>query len=201
MMKRIMTTRAAAVAFAASALFAAPALADPVKKSHKANQTERHASAAVQFDIGDGLSVTLANDNWGLASHNGHYGYGYGNNRYNGYNNRQRLKKLRRRAIRSCSEAVKYAAHQRGFRRVYLEDVERVKQIGPQGFLIRAEFEFEGRRRDFDREITCEVRRGRVVDIDNLPRARGHRGGNDGYHDGYGPRGNDHLKGGNRQNY
>ena len=198
MMKRIMTPRAAAVAFAASALVAAPALADPGHgKKHDYNK--RHVSGALQVDIGNGLSVTLANGKWSHGYH-GYRGYKPYGSRHYGYQDRYRVKQLRREAIHLCKRAVKREVYDRGFRGAYLEEVERVRQIGPRGFVVRAEFEFEGRRRDFDRDVTCTVRRGRVVDIDNLPRPRGYRNSNYGYrHDGY--RGNDHLKGGHRRNY
>ena len=194
MMKRIMTPRAAAVAFAASALVATPALADP-SHGKKHNHDQRHVSGALQVDIGNGLSVTLANGGWD------HGYYGQRGSRHYGYQDRRRLKELRREAIRACKRAVRYESRNRGFRRVYLDDVERVRQIGPRGFVVRAEFEFEGRRRDFERDVTCTVRRGRVVDISNLPRSRGNRNRGYGYnnygHNGYGYYGNDHLKGGN----
>ena len=198
MMKRIMTPRAAAVAFAASALVATPALADPGKGS-KHTHNKPLINGALQVDIGDGLSLTLANGGWD------HGYYGHRGQRHYGNQDRRRLKQLRREAIRACKRAVRYEARDRGFRRVFLDDVERVRQIGPRGFVVRAEFEFEGRRRDFERDVTCTVRRGRVVDIDNLPRGRGnrHRGygnnnygyNNHGYND-YGYHNNEHLRGG-----
>ncbi len=200
MIKRIMTPRAAAVAFAASALVAMPALADPgYGKQHK---HKPNVSGALQVDIGNGLSVTLANGEWNHSyrGHRGHGHYGHRGHGYYGYQDRRRTKELRREAIQACKKAVRWEARDRGFRRAYFEDVERVRQIGPRGFVVRAEFEFEGRRRDFDRDVTCTVRRGRVVNIDNLPRPRGYRQSGYGYHhNNYG--GNDHLKGGKRRNY
>ena len=132
-----------------------------------------------------------------------------GNHNY-GYQDRYRTRELRRDAIRACERAVRYESQSLGFHRVRLDDVERVRQIGPRGFVISAEFEFEGRRRDFERDVSCTVRRGRVVDIDNLPRRRGYRSSgynynnygynnygynNYGYSD-YGYSGNEHLRGG-----
>ena len=208
-MKRIMTPRAAAVAFAASALVAAPALADPGKGA-KHDHNKRHASSALHLDVGNGLSVTLANGDWALG-HNGRYGH-RGGHGYGSYGNRSwyQTRQLRRDAVRACAEAVRRTSNRAGFRRVYLDDVEGIRQIGPYGFKVRAEFEFEGRRRDFERDVTCTVRRGNVVNIDNMPERRGYYGygyGNQGY--GYpgrdyrndGHRGNDHLKGGQHRGY
>lgn len=185
-MKRIMTPRVATVAFAASALAAAPALADP-SYGHKHDYKMSDVSAAVHLNVGNGLGITLANGGW--AHHHGgwHGNRGYNRNRgYQGYQDRYHIRELRREAIRLCKQAVKYESYNSGFRNVYLDDVERVEQIGPRGFKIRAEFEFEGRRRDFDKDVTCTVRRGRVVHLDNLPRPRGYRRA------GYGQRGNDY---------
>ena len=197
MIKCIMTPRAAAVAFAASALFAAPALADPVTQ-HKPAKGGKAAS--VQFNFGNGVELSYASGDWALNHYHGYYGNrGYRNR---DYNQRYRQQRLRKDAIQACRRAVKYEARNRGFRRAYFEGVERVRQIGPRGFLVRAEFEFEGRRRDFDRDVTCEVRRGRVVDINNLPRPRVNRNGGYGYNynhprsNDHGYHNNDHLRGG-----
>lgn len=183
MMKRIMTPRAAAVAFAASALAIAPAVADP---GHGQKYHTHGTSADLHLNFGNGLAVSLNGGNVALRNHHSSYRYHDSRYRHSGYDrryDRYHTKRLRREAIRACSDAVKYAARDRGFRRVHIDDVEGVRQIGPEGFRIRAEFEFEGRRRDFERDVTCTVRRGRVVDIDNLPRPRGYR--HSGYRGGY----------------
>jgi len=197
MINRIINPRVAAVAFAASALIAAPAIADP---SHKRANTG--SSASVHLNLGNGLAVSYASGDLALRHHHGSYSNrGYHTGQY-GYRNQ--TKQLRKQAIRACRQAVRQEARYLGFDRAKFEEVERVRQVGPRGFIVRAEFEFEGRRRDFDRDVTCEVRRGHVVDINNLPRPRGYRNSgyrNDGYR-GYGYHSNDQLKGGDqRRNY
>lgn len=181
MMKRIMTPRAAAVAFAASALFAAPAVADQGRYSN--DYSKRGATTAVHFGLGNGVSLTLANGNLALRNHHSSFsnrGFGYNTN-YS-YNRRgQNSRRLRQNAVRACARAVNYKGEYLGFRDVDLEDVERIQQIGRNSFRIRAEFEFENRRRDFDRDVFCTVRNGQVVDIDGLPSNFNSRGYNSGY--------------------
>ena len=193
MINRIMNSRAAAVAFAASALIVAPAFAD---SGHKRVHAKNGSAVSVKVNLGSGVALKFANGNVALRNHHGSNSrLAYNNSRFNnGRNTRQ----LRRNAIEACRQAVKYESRDFGFRRVYLDDVERVRQIGPNGFLVRAEFEFEGPRRDFERDVTCEVRRGRVVDIDNLPRRIASRRGNNNQ---YGFSNNDFQRGGSRQNY
>lgn len=145
MINRIMTPRAAAVAFAASALFAAPALAE----TRQDKKPSRHVS---------GIQITIGN------------GHGLTNVRGNTQRGLTGNKRLQRRAVQACSQAVAYKAQARGYRRANLDYVQRVRQVGPNGFLVRAEFDFKGNRRHFERDITCTVRRGQVVDIQNLPR-------------------------------
>ena len=178
-MKRIMTPRAAAVAFAASALVATPALADP-GKGYQNDHGKRHTSTAVQFDIGNGLAITLASQDWAHGSHRRYSPYGY---RTAGPPDRYRTMQLRREAVRLCAQAVRARSYRNGFRHVELEDVERIQQFGPAGFTVRAEFEFEGYRRDFDKDVTCTVRRGSVVDIYDLPRPPGHHSSARGHRD------------------
>lgn len=145
-MNRIMTTRVAAVALAASALIAAPAFADRAKP---------RASAAVTVDVGRHASVTLTSG----RVHNAHH---RGGGRY--YNDRE----LRRDAVRQCRRAIRNEGYSRGFRDVDFDD-RRVRQVGPRGFVVRFETEFEGRRREFERDVRCEVRRGRIVALDGVP--------------------------------
>lgn len=172
-MKRIMKPRAAALALAAPLLFAAPALAD-----HQSSNKGVSGSVAVQTDRG---SVKLNIDKRGYGSigysTNRHYGYHdrhYGPDRYHGDDRR-----ARRRAIRACRAAIRDEAYHIGFRDVDFERGRYVEQIGPRGFRVTFnEVEFEGRRRDFDRQVTCIVRRGdRVKDIRGIP-VPGRRGYN-----------------------
>jgi len=175
-----MTPRVAAVAFAASALIAAPAFADHGKPKVR-------TSAAVSVDLG-GAQITLAGGEL-FTSYRG-YGYnrGYrGNRGYgNGHDNRRFERQKRRTAVRACRAAVERQGYRIGFRDVDYEGTERIRKIGPNGYIVRAEFEFESRRRDFEKDVVCEVRQGRVVDIDGLPH-RGRRGhGNSSYMTNYG---------------
>ena len=210
-----MTSRAAAVAFAASALAAAPAMADPAKGQYS-NPGGQGIFSAVETDIDDELSFAFAEIDFALGTtswlSNSSY-YGNRNTRYgrHGYQDRYHTRRLTREAVELCKCAVEEEGYRQGFRSVHLDDVENIRQIGPRGFVIRAEFEFDGRRRDFERDVTCTIRRGRVVDIDNLPRTRGRRGygynsyGNNNYgynnygYNNYGQNSagvNDYLKGG-----
>ncbi|MEO1101853.1 MAG: hypothetical protein AAFW65_08405 [Pseudomonadota bacterium] len=157
-----MTSRVAAVALAASALIAAPAFADYAKP---------RVGAAVTVDVGRHASLTLTSG----QSHRGHVHKAHhrGGDRY--YSDRG----LRRDAIRQCRRAIRNEGYSRGFRDVDFDD-RRVRQVGPRGFVVRFETEFEGRRREFERDVRCEVRRGRIVALDGIPYPRrGHRGGRD----------------------
>lgn len=165
MINRIMTPRAAALAIAAPLLFSAPALADHGKSTRSS------------------ATVSIQNGQAGLTLHVGDRGrYGYTTNydrNYRGYHhdNSYRLKEAKRRAIRSCRRAVRDQAHYAGFREVDFDSRGRAYQIGPRGFEVTfREVEFEGRRRDFERRVSCIVRRGEVRQIDGIPqpRRRGH---------------------------
>lgn len=183
-----MTPRAAAVAFAASALVATPALADS-GKGYKHDYGKSHVSTAVQLDFGKGFAVTLASSDFSRGRTFRHSKYGYGNY---GYQSNYRTRQLRRQAVRLCEQAVSHRSYRNGFKYVELDDVERIRQIGPQGFVVRAEFDFKGYRRGFEKDVTCTVRRGKVVDINDLPRPIGHR------HASHGHSGPDFHQDGNR---
>lgn len=172
MINRIMTTRAAALAFAAPLLLAAPALAD-----HNQSPTQR-SGATISVQTGNGsLYFNTGNNRLSYASHNRRNGdyRGYRVNQYG--QNREEVRRLKRRAIRACRRAIVDEAYAIGFRDVDFEDGRRAHQIGPHGFRVTFnEVEFESRRRDIERRVSCTVRGGNnVKHIEGLPR-RGHRG-------------------------
>lgn len=166
MMKRIMKPRAAALALAAPLLFAAPALADHNRSDHRVTGgvTVQTGNGSLYFGVGDngyrsyGYTTKRHRD----------YGYGYG---HYGHDDR----KLKRRAIRACRAAIRDEAHYRGFRDVDFDRGRYAERIGPRGFRVTFhEVEFETRRRDIERPVTCIVRRGDVVKrIDGIPHRRG----------------------------
>ena len=80
-------------------------------------------------------------------------------------------RELRREAVRSCAAAIRQEGYRLGYREVEIERDDRVvRQIGPAGFFVTIEAEFEGRRRDVESDVTCEVRRGQVVALSGVPR-------------------------------
>lgn len=172
MMKRIMTNRVAALALAAIPLTAAPALADA--PAH----TSAVATSGVSLALGDAsLYVSIGHDEWRGRRDGRRY-------RTNQWGQRPwEVRQLRRDARQRCAGAVQRQGYRIGFRDVDIDDDIRVRQIGPQGFRVRFDdVEFEGRRREFERDVTCTVRRGRVVELSGVPRPgrrghdRGHRG-------------------------
>jgi hypothetical protein len=176
MMKRIMKPRAAALALAAPLLFTAPALADPGNTSKSVN-----GSISIQTDDG-ALHLNLGD--------RGYRSYGYDTRRYRGYGdhygNRRDVRRMKRRAIRACRRAIRAEADYRGFHDVDFDDGRYAERIGPRGFRVTFnEVEFETRRREFERPVTCIVRRGdQVREIYGIPerRHRGHRRGHRGYY-------------------
>ncbi len=167
MMKDVMKPRAAALALAAPLLFTAPALADH-------GNTSKTVSGA----------ISIQTENGGLYLNIGDRGYrsiGYRTNRHYGYGDRyyghRELRQMKRRAIRACRRAIRAEADYLGFRDVDFDDGRYAEQIGPRGFRVTFnEVEFEGRRRDLERPVTCIVRRGdQVREIYGIPQ-RGHRG-------------------------
>lgn len=175
MMKPVMKPRAAALALAAPLLFTAPALADH-------GNTSKSVSGA----------ISIQTDNGGLylnIGDRGYRSYGYETKRHYGhrdqYYGRRELRQMKRRAIRACRQAIRSEANYLGFHDVDFDDGRYAERIGPRGFRVTFnEVEFEGRRRDIERPITCIVRRGdQVREIYGIPK-RGHRHGHRG-HRGY----------------
>jgi hypothetical protein len=168
MIKRIMTYRVAAAAFAVPALFAAPAAADSV----------RGAIVQLEHKLGADTSLTLQVGHKNRYQRDHHdtrdYRRGYQLNQW-GQSQRE-VTGLRRDAVQACRRAVAKQAYRIGYRDVDFDDDRRVRQIGPYGFRVRLDdVEFEGRRRERESDVTCTIRRSNVVDIEGIP-AAGHRG-------------------------
>jgi hypothetical protein len=179
MMKRIITPRAAALALAAPLLFAAPALAHHGK-------ADKTVTGGITFHSGNGsVHLGVGQNGYSSISYStrGHHGYGdYHYDRDYRYNNR----KAKRRAIRACRRAIRDEAHYRGFHDVDFDNGRYAERIGPRGYRVTFnEVEFETRRREIERPVTCVVRRGdRVRDIWGIPEPR-RRGYGQRYDRGY----------------
>lgn len=172
MMKRIMNIRVAAVAVAASALTVAPAVADPGRSS----------PARIEARLGSntGLVVSVGHNN------RGHHGRRHGGYRLNEWGQtRSEERQLRRQAVQTCRAEINRAAWRIGYRDVDFDDGRRVRQVGPYGFrILFDDVEFEGRRRDRERDITCVVRRGQIARLEGIP-DRGHYRKGHRYDQGY----------------
>lgn len=173
-----MKSRAAALALAAPLLFAAPALADNGKANKRVTGgiTVQTGNGALHFGVG----------------HNGYSSVGYTTKRYNGYNTRYNSRhtnrQAKRQAIQACRQAIRQEAHHRGFRDIDFDDGRYAERIGPRGYRVTFnEVEFENRRRDIERPVTCIVRGGdRVSDIRGIPNTRNRgQGGQNRRNNGY----------------
>jgi hypothetical protein len=165
MMNPIKSFGAAVVALAAPALFSLPAAADT------------RSVAKVETRIGDDTRLTLAIGSDGYDDHRRGDSYRDGDyRRFNQWGQTDReVRQLRRDAEQACRQAVRYEARELGFYDVDIDDDFHVRQIGRFGFFVNFDdVEFEGRRRQHETQVGCEVRRGSVVDLDGIPRP--HRG-------------------------
>jgi len=168
MTKPIRTLGAAVVALATPALLAAPAAADA-----------RGAAAKVETRLGDDTRLTLAIGSAGYDSHRREDGYrggdGYRRDLNQWGQSDREVRDLTRDAVQTCRQAVRQEARYLGYRDIDIDEDRRVRQVGPRGFFVTFdEVEFEGRRRDREARVTCEIRRGDVVSLEGLPRpARG----------------------------
>lgn len=159
MMNHVMTSGAAAVALAASTLIALPAAADspPVR-------------AGIATSIGDNSTLFIEVGHGGDDYRPAAYSY-RGATRGYAPNYRDRMS---REAIQACRAGIKYEARRAGYRDVDFDSRAWAQPFGRNGYTIRfREVEFEGRRHDFDRSVSCTVRNGRVTDIQGVP----YRGG------------------------
>lgn len=157
MMKSIRTLGAAVVALAAPALLTLPAAADT------------RSVAKIETRLGDSTTLTLALGSGGYDTYRSR-GSDYRRLNYWGQSERE-ANALRREAVQACAQAVRYESRALGYHDVDIDDDRRTRQVSRQGFVVHFdEVEFEGRRRDAETWITCEVRQGRVTAIDGLPR-------------------------------
>lgn len=202
MMKPIMTPRAAAVALAASALFAAPALAEHTTPRTVTTDTAIQTVLNDVLDSNSALSVTIGQTNYdrpyrGYSRRAGYdgdrddrrYRTGHYDRRDRGYNvndwgqTRWQVNALKREAVQACRQTIHEEGHRAGFADVEFEKRARWRQSGPYRFRVNfEEVEFERRHgRKIEREISCVFRRGTVSDLRGMPRPRqyGHR------HDSY----------------
>jgi hypothetical protein len=165
MINRIITFRVAAAAFAVPALFAAPAAADPVRGAIVQLEQKLGADTSLRVQIGQ-------SDRYGRNDRRGRYDRrDYRVNQW-GQSERE-VRGLRRDAVQACRRAVAKQAYRIGYRDVDFDNDRRVRQIGPYGFRVMLDdVEFEGRRRDRERDVTCTIRRGNVVDIEGIPLTR-----------------------------
>lgn len=164
MMKRIMNTRVAALALAATPLLAAPALADA-----PASRTAV-AAPALSLNVGDAsLYVSVGHDRWRGRDGRYHSRSSYGQSPWE-------VRGLRRSAMQQCAAAIQRQGYRTGFRDVDIDDDVRIRQTGRNSFHIRFDdVEFEGRRRELERDISCSVNYGRVVSLTGIPQP-GRRG-------------------------
>ncbi len=156
MINRIMTFRVAAAAFAASALIAAPAAADPVRGAIISLQRELGVNTSLRVDV----------------SQNHHYGRNdRRGQRFNQWGQSDReVSRLSGDALQACRRAVTQEAYRVGYRDVDFDDDRRVHQTGPYRFDIRYDdVEFEGRRREVESNVSCTVRRGNVAAVRGVP--------------------------------
>jgi len=171
MINRIMKPRVAALALAAPLLFAAPALADN-------GHSGKRVTGSISVQTGNGaLQLNVNNRGYGTVGYSTNRRYGHNGH----YGNQRADRQLKRQAIRACRSAIRQEARHRGFRDVDFDDGRYAERIGPNGFRVTFnEVEFETRRRDIERPVTCIVRRGdQVRDIRGIP-VRGQRGHNRG---------------------
>ncbi|MEM5516877.1 hypothetical protein WNY37_07935 [Henriciella sp. AS95] len=159
-----MTTRVAALALAATPLLAAPAFADAPARSTVT------ASPALTVALGDAsFYVSIGNDRW--RGRNGRY---YGRSTYG--QSPWEVRQMRRSAMQQCAAAIQRKGYRAGFRDIDIDDDVRVRQTGRNSFHVRFDdVEFEGRRRELERDISCSVDYGRVVSLSGIPQP-GRRG-------------------------
>ncbi|MBI1255711.1 MAG: hypothetical protein GC196_15415 [Hyphomonas sp.] len=155
MMKPIRSIGAAVVALAAPALFTLPAAAST------------RSFARVETLLGSDTKLTLA---IGSGYDDYHRGGGYrrGLKQY-GQTDRE-VRELSRDAVKACRQAVRYEARQLGYRDVEIDDDVYIRQIGPRGFFVTlGEGDFEGRRRDVETRVLCQIGRGSVITVEGIP--------------------------------
>lgn len=155
MMKPIKSPGAAVVALAAPALFTLPTAADT------------RSVARVETLLGSDTKLTLS---IGSGYDDDHRGGGYRRGLKQYGQTDWEVRELSRDAVKGGRQAVRYEARQLGYRDVEIDDDLYVRQTGPRGFFVTlGEVEFEGRRRDVETRVSCEIRRGSVISVEGVP--------------------------------
>ncbi|MGB3624648.1 MAG: hypothetical protein WA989_02400 [Henriciella sp.] len=184
-----MNTRVAALALAATPLTALPALADAPAS------TTAVASPALSLSVGDAsFYVSIGHDRWRGRDGRYHSRSRYGQAPWE-------TRQLRRSAMQQCAAEIQRQGYRVGYRDIDIDDDIRTRQTGRNSFLVRFDdVEFEGRRRELERDISCSVSYGRVVSLSGIPRpgSRGYGYRNSGYGYSYGHSGNRGYSWGNR---
>jgi len=158
-MNHVMTSGVAAVALAASSLFALPAAADSPR-----------VKAAVSTQIGDNSTLFIAIGHGGDDYRPAAYSY---RSPVRGYR-QDRSDRDSRDSIRACRRGIQQEARRIGYRDVDFYSRAWAQPFGRHGYTVRfREVEFESRRHDIERSVSCTVRRGHVTEIDGLPRRSG----------------------------
>ncbi len=152
MINRIMTLRVAAVAMAASALFALPAAAD------RADRIDNH-------QVYGGKTAPHARDIGHKDPYRGDTAYGMTDPYGDPYRARNRA--LERNALRQCRAAIRQKARYLGYRDIDFERKRDVRRVGPAGYnIVFYDVEVEDRYRQVEGDVYCTIRRGDVVSID-----------------------------------
>ncbi|MDJ0920591.1 MAG: hypothetical protein QNI84_05645 [Henriciella sp.] len=188
-----MTSRAAVLAIAAPLLLTVPALAQPAPPIVKGKVAKSIAAERALHGAPVPLVPPVRAIKHGKHAkhakrhHHGHaYGYGYtrdyGQRGYYGHGHRgyqvnqfgqtkREVRSLRREAFQTCAAKVARKGYRAG---AYDVDVHRsdsrVRQIAPYGFVVRMKDVHADTPRGYvSADVTCKVRRGRVVDLDGMP--------------------------------
>ena len=155
MMKPIKSLGAAVAALAAPAFFTLPAAAD--------TRTVARVETLPGSDTKLTLSIGSVYDDDRRRG-----GYRPGLNQYG--QTEWEVRELSRDAVKACRQAVRYETRQLGYRNVEIDDDLYVGQIGPRGFFVTLdEVRFEGRRRDVETRVSCEIRRSSVISVEGIP--------------------------------
>ncbi len=176
MINRIMTIRAAALALAAPLLFTVPAFASDNSQTRRSGVSIsiQTGNGGVYYNTGNrrygtyGQNRTYQNRGYNRTPHRSSRVHGYDLNRYG--QSRREVRHLKRHAIKACRRAISDEGRRIGFRDVDFDHGRRAYQIGPRGFRVTFnEVEFETRGRDYERRVTCTVRRDHVDRLDGIP--------------------------------
>ncbi len=172
MMKRIMKPGVAAVALAASALLAAPASAEKVTYN---------AFGVEALDLRVGGDIVHRVDNRGRGRGHGH---GPALNRFG--QTPYEAQRLAEKAIYECSCQLELDAGYLGYRHAAFRHAPYVEQIGPYGFIVKADAVLHAGRRSTSQPYECVVRQGQIARASDLyPVSYGHgRYQRDGYSQG-----------------